>query len=34
MNGVISIAFFVFVLAERLMRSDVAASAVALAGLR
>ena len=33
MNGVISIAFFVFVLAERLMRAD-AAGAVALAGLR
>ena len=34
MNGVISIAFFAFVLAERLMRSDVATSAIALAGLR
>jgi 4-hydroxybenzoate polyprenyltransferase len=33
MNGVISIAFFVFVLAERLMRAD-AAGAVALAGFR
>ncbi|HEX6314135.1 MAG TPA: UbiA-like polyprenyltransferase [Gemmatimonadaceae bacterium] len=34
MNGVISIAFFVFVLAERLLRSDAGTAVVVMAGLR